>query len=52
MLDKINQLKKQLDDLMGKEEKDQKKILDISRELDVLIVEYYKSLEVHELVKE
>ena len=43
MLDeKINELKKDLDEMIHKEDKDLDRILEISKELDVLILEYYK----------
>lgn len=42
MLSRIDELKKELDKLMAKDNKDTKEILKISEELDVLIVEYYK----------
>lgn len=44
MLDRIDELKKDLNELMDKEDKDPKKILKISEELDTLIVEYYKTI--------
>ena len=40
--EKIYELKKDLNELMTKEEKDAKKILKISEELDLLIIEYYR----------
>ena len=40
--EKIYELKKDLNELMTKEEKDPKKILKISEELDLLIIEYYR----------
>ncbi len=42
MQEKIEELRKDLDEMMSKEEKDPKKILRISEELDLLILEYYK----------
>lgn len=44
MLERIENLKRYLNELMSKEEKDYKKILEVSQELDVLIVEYYREL--------
>lgn len=44
MLERIDNLKRYLNELMSKEEKDYKKILEVSQELDVLIVEYYREL--------
>ncbi len=43
MMDKIDKLKKDLDEMMAKEEMDPKKVLKISKELDLLINEYYRS---------
>lgn len=45
---KINELKKDLNDMMDKEIKDPDKILEISEKLDVLIVEYYKMIDIYE----
>lgn len=39
---KIDELRRDLNELMSKKEKDAEKILRISEELDVLIVEYYR----------
>ena len=45
--DKINELKKDLNEMVGKENEDPKKILQVSQELDVLILEYYKEIGVY-----
>lgn len=42
MQEDIEKLRKDLDEMMSKEEKDSNKILRISEELDLLILEYYK----------
>ncbi|MDR7869760.1 MAG: aspartyl-phosphate phosphatase Spo0E family protein [Tissierellaceae bacterium] len=47
MIEKIDELKKDLNDLMSKDVKDAKKILKISEELDLLILEYYKEMGVY-----
>ena len=49
MLDeKIDELRKNLNEMMDREDGDRDRILQISQELDVLIVEYYKEMGIYE----
>lgn len=45
--EKINELKKILNEMMSRENEDPKKILQVSQDLDVLILEYYKEIGVY-----
>lgn len=42
MINKIDKLKAELNQLMIEEEKDSDRILEISQQLDILIIEHYK----------
>ena len=44
MQEKIEELRRDLDEMMSNEEKDANRILRISQELDLLIVEYYRTI--------
>lgn len=42
--EKINELRKELNQMMVRENEDPKKILQVSEKLDVLILEYYEGI--------
>lgn len=44
--EKINELRQRLNDIMGRDE-DANRVLQISEELDLLILEYYKEIGVY-----
>ncbi|NLY45768.1 MAG: Spo0E family sporulation regulatory protein-aspartic acid phosphatase [Tissierella sp.] len=45
--EKINELRKDLNEMIDRENEDPKKILQISEELDLLILEYYKEIGIY-----
>lgn len=48
MLDeKIDELRKNLNEMLGREDEDPDRILQISQELDLLIVEYYREVGIY-----